>query len=55
MILVVHDANTLFLLCFALFPQLPVPEDIGTEAANITQIHIDWSNTVVQFLQSNYI
>lgn len=45
MILVVHDGNTLFLLCFALFLQLPVLEDVGIQAVNITQIHADWPNT----------
>lgn len=45
MILVVHDANTVFLLCFALFPQLSVLEDVGTLTVNIIQIHTNWPNT----------
>lgn len=41
MILVVPDANILFLLCFALFPQLLVLMGVGTQAVNITQFHTD--------------
>lgn len=45
MTLVIHDANILFLLCFALFPPLPVLEGVGTQAVNIAQAHTNWPNT----------